>query len=133
MVARGISSMNDNGTARFTTTCPWCLQPVAVDQLSIEALDAYLAGRLSAATLFPDLSASEREVLVSGTHAKCWEEMWPQDDDAPAGAPCGVCGEPSRAECAACDIPLCEEHARTTSVPGDTFCQTGVGCCQDRR
>ena len=122
--------MNDNGTARFTTTCPWCRQPVAVDQLNIEALDTYLQGRISAAALFPELSASDREVLVSGTHAKCWEEMWPQDDDAaaPTGVPCAECGEPSEYECAACDAPLCAEHARTTSVPGDTFCQTGVGC-----
>lgn len=84
MVARGISSMNDNGTAKFTTTCPWCTQPVAVDQLDIQALDAYLAGRLSAETLFPTLSASEREVLVSGTHAECWDAMFPPDEDASA-------------------------------------------------
>ena len=101
-----------------------------MDQLDIEALDTYLQGRISATVLFPELSASDREVLISGTHAKCWEEMWPQDDDAaaPTGAPCVVCGEPSEHECAACDNPLCAEHARTTSVPGDTFCQTGVGC-----
>ena len=35
---------------------------------------------------------------------------------------CYQCGEAAAATCAACDRPLCEEHARTTSVPGDAFC-----------
>jgi hypothetical protein len=44
---------------------------------------------------------------------------------------CKVCGDEAEFECAACDRPLCGEHARTTSVPGDTFCRAGVGCLEN--
>jgi hypothetical protein len=129
MTARGTITPSIKGTVKFTTSCPWCHQPVAVDMLDPEALAAYQAGAGAVHDLFPLLSGSEREALMTGTHAKCWEEMWPEeDDDAPAGAPCAECGEPSEHECAACDRPLCEEDARTTAVPGDTFCRAGVGC-----
>jgi hypothetical protein len=41
---------------------------------------------------------------------------------------CAVCGEPADGQCAACDRHLCENHRRTTSVPGDSFCMPGDGC-----
>jgi hypothetical protein len=41
---------------------------------------------------------------------------------------CAVCGDEAEYECAICDRLLCEDHARTTSVPGDTFCQPFAGC-----
>lgn len=79
MTARGTISRNGNGTVRFATQCTWCSKPSALDQLDPSALDAYLEGRLSAETLFPGLSASEREVLISGTHAECWDAMFPPE------------------------------------------------------
>jgi hypothetical protein len=30
----------------------------------------------------PDLDADQRELLMTGTHAHCWEKMWGPDDDA---------------------------------------------------
>jgi len=30
----------------------------------------------------PSLSADERELLMTGTHAHCWEKMWGPDDAA---------------------------------------------------
>ncbi len=30
----------------------------------------------------PDLDADQRELLISGTHAHCWEKMWGPDDAA---------------------------------------------------
>lgn len=30
---------------------------------------------------FPNLSAEDREVLISGTHPKCFNELFPEDDD----------------------------------------------------
>lgn len=44
---------------------------------------------------------------------------------------CAVCGGEAERECAACGRPLCDEDARTTSVPGDTFCRAGVGCLEN--
>ena len=31
--------------------------------------------------VFPDLSAEEREVMISGTHPKCWNEMFENLDE----------------------------------------------------
>jgi hypothetical protein len=30
----------------------------------------------------PELDADQRELLISGTHAQCWEKMWGPDDAA---------------------------------------------------
>ncbi len=29
----------------------------------------------------PDLDADQRELLISGTHAHCWEKMWEGHDE----------------------------------------------------
>jgi hypothetical protein len=29
----------------------------------------------------PELDADQRELLMTGTHAHCWERMWGSDDD----------------------------------------------------
>jgi hypothetical protein len=29
----------------------------------------------------PGLDADQRELLMTGTHAHCWEQMWGSDDD----------------------------------------------------
>jgi hypothetical protein len=34
---------------------------------------------LSAQRAFPYLSADERELLISGTCGKCWDEMFPEE------------------------------------------------------
>jgi hypothetical protein len=31
--------------------------------------------------IFPDWSPKDREMLISGTCPKCWEEMWPDEED----------------------------------------------------
>lgn len=28
---------------------------------------------------FPEMSADEREILISGTHPECWEILWKED------------------------------------------------------
>ena len=30
----------------------------------------------------PELDADQRELLITGTHAHCWEKMWGPDDAA---------------------------------------------------
>jgi len=30
----------------------------------------------------PELDADQRELLISGTHAHCWQKMWGPDDAA---------------------------------------------------
>lgn len=29
---------------------------------------------------FPDLTAGDRELLLTGTHQACWDEMWKEED-----------------------------------------------------
>lgn len=31
--------------------------------------------------VFPNLNKEERELMISGTHSKCWEEMFGECDD----------------------------------------------------
>jgi hypothetical protein len=31
--------------------------------------------------VFPELTANQREQIVSGTHPKCWEILFPEDED----------------------------------------------------
>lgn len=44
-------------------------------------LAAYNSGAL-AQVAFPDLDKAEREQIISGTHPKCWQEMFAFDEDA---------------------------------------------------
>lgn len=30
---------------------------------------------------FPDMSAEDREVLISGTHPDCWKELFPEEEE----------------------------------------------------
>ena len=30
---------------------------------------------------FPNMSPSDRELLISGTHAKCWDTLFPEEEN----------------------------------------------------
>ena len=30
---------------------------------------------------FPDMSAGDREVLISGTHPACWDKLFPKEEE----------------------------------------------------
>lgn len=55
-----------------------CEGEVTVTQAS---LAAYNSGEY-AQVAFPYLDKAEREQIISGTHPKCWEEMFAFDEDA---------------------------------------------------
>jgi hypothetical protein len=80
MAAQGTVTRNEDGTVRFETRCMLCEQPVAVDRLDPEAFAAWQAGAY-VQDAFPNMSASEREALVSGSHAKCFDAAFPEEDD----------------------------------------------------
>jgi hypothetical protein len=59
----------------LTNSCPMCGTggAVVVDE------QAYVAWRDNGVLMqdaMPDLTVDERELLISGTHAHCWEKMW---------------------------------------------------------
>ena len=31
---------------------------------------------------FPDMSAGDREILISGTHAACWDKLFPGEEES---------------------------------------------------
>jgi hypothetical protein len=45
-----------------------------------------------------------------------------------AGCACADCCAPYESTCIVCDAQLCEEHGRSTSQPGDTFCADVLRC-----
>lgn len=57
-----------------------CDEPNAIDRLDAWAFAAWQAGAF-VQDAFPGLSASEREVLVSGSHAKCFEDAFGGDEE----------------------------------------------------
>jgi hypothetical protein len=48
--------------------------------LSVAAVQAWQQGAY-VQTAFPELSASEREVLISGTHPDCWDILFSDEED----------------------------------------------------
>ena len=71
------------------TTCPWCHEDNEVS-VPFEGWLSYQMGAL-VQDAFPDLSASDREMLISGICPKCWRAMlcislptendWDDEDD----------------------------------------------------
>jgi hypothetical protein len=63
-------------------TCKPCLM---CGKSSVKLLDAarFAAwqGGVYVQDAFPEMSADEREVLVTGIHADCWNKLFPEDDE----------------------------------------------------
>jgi len=57
-------------------------------EVSTEGVDKYKAGAF-VQEAFPELDKTLREQIISGTHPKCWEEMF-----APFDNVCDECDEP---------------------------------------
>jgi len=62
-----------------TPPCFVCGKPgtILVDSLGFTAWQAGTFAQVA----FPSLSAGERELLISGTHPTCWDEMFPEEDE----------------------------------------------------
>ena len=57
--------------------CVYCLE-VHTFECSTSGFDAWQAGELIQNAL-PELSADQRELMISGTCGKCWDKMFPED------------------------------------------------------
>jgi len=76
------STFGDNGkrqTLRFDGPCIYCQTPQSV-RVDAEAAMKFAAGAY-AQDCFPELSAGEREFLISGICNECWDKMFPPEDD----------------------------------------------------
>lgn len=60
--------------------CPRChkLQTVKIDQ---HQYHRFMSGVESIQTCFPNLKPNEREILMSGLCPKCWDILFPPDED----------------------------------------------------
>ena len=47
---------------------------------------------------FPDMSPSDRELLISGTHAACWDKLFPEEECVNCGRTLSEC-EADEADC----------------------------------
>lgn len=60
--------------------CAWCGKTASIELTeaqiaSFESGVGYIQDRL------PDVSAEDREILITGTHPACWDEMFPEEDE----------------------------------------------------
>jgi hypothetical protein len=58
--------------------CPHCLQD-AVVVVTTNDFNRWVNGEL-AQRAFPEMKPEDREMLISGVHPKCWEELYPEEE-----------------------------------------------------
>jgi hypothetical protein len=63
----------------ITKTCPYCGEPASIG-VDEEAYREWKAGVLIQ-NAFPSLTASEREVILTGYHPECWDEALADDEE----------------------------------------------------
>lgn len=63
--------------SNVTVQCPPCIVcgTASVMTLSSVGVENYKQG-MFVQQAFPELSAPEREVLISGTHPECWDRLF---------------------------------------------------------
>lgn len=66
-------------TAVVAVPCRLCKEVTDLT-VNIEGFVAWQGGKLIQDAL-PELSADQRELLISGTCDKCWNEMFPSDEE----------------------------------------------------
>jgi hypothetical protein len=62
-----------------TKPCSVCDQ-YEVWSLDREAVTRWQEGE-NIQNAFPDMSAGDREILISGTHAACWDKLFPGEEE----------------------------------------------------
>ena len=61
-----------------TKTCTVCGE-YEVWSLNRQAVESWQGGEYIQ-NAFPDMSAEDRELLISGTHPACWNKLFPEDE-----------------------------------------------------
>jgi hypothetical protein len=73
---------NENEQASFSITkhCSWCDNWIVIE-MSSKQHEAYVERTAYVQDIFPHITKEDREMLISGTHAKCWNEMFLEIDE----------------------------------------------------
>tara|TARA_R110000803_G_scaffold100884_2_gene168907 strand:+ start:182 stop:388 length:207 start_codon:yes stop_codon:yes gene_type:complete len=64
----------------YTKPCIHCNKISTIDAETQQQYDDYIAGIKLVQNIYPEKSVDERELLISGIHPKCWEEMYPENN-----------------------------------------------------
>lgn len=72
--------MSTNKFIVLKTVCPACHTEHDV-KVKLDEFQEYVQGKKNIQVAMPSLSAEEREYLISGLCSKCWDEMFPPDDE----------------------------------------------------
>lgn len=73
-----------------TLPCPMCGERAAIE-VRTAGFAAWMQGALIQ-DAFPELDQHQRELLMTGTHEHCWEQMWAGMDDGDLRS-CDGCGK----------------------------------------
>lgn len=65
---------------KFTTPACQVCSKTSEFELDTEKLRQWQAGAFIQ-DVFPEMTMNNRELLTSGTHPKCWEELFPEEDE----------------------------------------------------
>ena len=60
--------------------CMWCKTSPEVMMLDPDKLRRWNQGE-HVQNVWPEMSAGDRELLISGTHDACWQAMFSEDED----------------------------------------------------
>ena len=62
-------------------TKPCCVcNKYEVWSLDRQAVESWQGGELIQ-NAFPDMTMGDRELLISGTHAACWDKLFPREEE----------------------------------------------------
>jgi hypothetical protein len=79
-----------------TKTCCVCGE-YEVWSLDRQAVESWQAGEYIQ-NAFPDMTEGERELLISGTHPACWDQLFPKEECVDCGRTLEEC-EADEADC----------------------------------
>lgn len=68
--------------ATTVVTCPPCVfcHTSAEVEVPVDAFHRWQNGEL-AQRAFPEMPAENREMLITGTHPKCWDDAFAEEED----------------------------------------------------
>lgn len=74
--------ITDSNTVTFSKSCFHCGNETFFE-ITYKQYEDWVLNNKYVQDVFPEMNKEDREVLISGTHPKCWEEMFPiiEDDE----------------------------------------------------
>jgi hypothetical protein len=73
--------MNEMSVTIITPECPLCFEGGTIT-VNADQWQKYANGSALVQDAFPDMTPDDREMLISGTHASCWEVLWIDEEES---------------------------------------------------